>query len=714
MGTDRVILCGGVSPALGKGADARPLCLDVWELGNGFDVKLRLGDLQRQLWRDIPLPFHDLVEIATYVYCADQAIGRGEKDVASFGGSWRRTLRFHIPVRCLDLWQSPVVAQVLKETLDFLSEDQFEFHFYPAKSPPPFQQYLELGDREGTTAGPLERVVLFSGGLDSLGGAVHEAVASKRRVLLLTHKPTPKLNGRHRQLQTMLAEKAGAFRPVHLSVRVNKDSVLNKEYTQRTRSFLYASLGATVSRMLGFNELRFYENGVVSMNLPVCPQAVGSRSTRTTHPRTLDGFQRLFSLVAATPFAVMNPFIFQTRRDIIRGILDHECGPLVGISTSCAHTWESTNEHCHCGTCSQCIDRRMGIIAAGAESFDIAAQYRTDVFTQSMPSWDDQMMATNYLARASRVDETKSADGLLMRYPEVARLLRYVGVNAEAAAALVFDLYRKHSQEVNQAVETMLARHVSAIRRHILPADCLLRLVCDTDGAVAASTSASMVIAPVEVVPVAAVAVPDWLFADEGATYRVHTPQGGFTIPKRAGENYLYWFVRNPFEEVRALRLVTELRGMGVKKVGGDTVQDEDADEGGHVEVGLENVDAFLTKDALGRLRERLCDIKRERERAEYDGDQVRVDELLEEAGNLEAQIGKDTNVFGKIRTIAGVDRKAYGSVRKELLRCYKRVLGIKADVVARKAFVQHFKEHVTIHYMCQYRPLEGVKWTLQ
>jgi hypothetical protein len=75
---------------------------------------------------------------------------------------------------------------------------------------------------------------------------------------------------------------------------------LNREYTQRSRSFLYAALGATVAAMVGRDRIRFYENGVVSLNLPVSAQAIGARATRTTHPRVLNGFAELFTCCPAS------------------------------------------------------------------------------------------------------------------------------------------------------------------------------------------------------------------------------------------------------------------------------------------------------------------------------------------------------------------------------------------------------------------------------
>ena len=83
------------------------------------------------------------------------------------------------------------------------------------------------------------------------------------------------------------------------------------------RSFLYVSIGATVAQMLGQRNVRFYENGVVSLNLPVSAQVVGSRATRTTHPRVLEDFGKLIGLVAGSTFTVENPFKWQTKGEVI-------------------------------------------------------------------------------------------------------------------------------------------------------------------------------------------------------------------------------------------------------------------------------------------------------------------------------------------------------------------------------------------------------------
>lgn len=482
MQTRHIIPCGGLAAAEPVGDGAEVLPLNLWSgRQDGNDIKLKMEDLHKSLYKAVPMEFRDLLEIAAYVYCADQATRRGTKNANVFGDDWRRHFVFTIPVRRPGFWNRAEVKDALRGTLEFLSEDYFDFEFVGGKHAPTMDEYFPDLVSGGPGEG-VESVVLFSGGLDSLGGAVEESVVQKRRVLLVTHKPTDKLNGVHSRLQEMLALKGGKFAPTHLYVRINKDKDLNRNYTQRTRSFLYAAVGATVARMQGLDLLRFYENGVVTMNLPVCAQVVGSRATRTTHPRVLDGFEKLFSLVAGSPFRVRNPFLWWTKADVIKWIVKHGCEEMIGASVSCAHTWTFSHEYPHCGTCSQCIDRRVGIVAAEAEKFDPANGYKSDVFTGARPKDEDRMMVATYIERANEIAKLGNAAELIARYPEAVRMLPYLEGKPAAMAEKVLDLHRRHAREVNGAIERMLIANAPAVREHTLERDCLLRLSYDSGG----------------------------------------------------------------------------------------------------------------------------------------------------------------------------------------------------------------------------------------
>ena len=331
---------------------------------------------------------------------------------------------------------------------------------------------------------------MFSGGLDSLAGAIDEVLNQKRRVLLVTHKSTSKLNKRHRVLEEMLAAKAGDNVPHRITVRVHKTKELNHEYTQRSRSFLYVSIGATIARMLNLKSVRFYENGVISLNLPVCAQVVGGRATRTTHPRVMKGFQDLLSLVAGEPFAVENLYIWKTKADVVKVITDAGCHDLIKHSMTCTHTWEMTNQHTHCGGCSQCIDRRFAVLAAKADQHDPAEHYKFDVFTQSRDAQDrkknvDKIMAAAYLERANQVKGLTDVAQFVTSYPDVGRVFKYLNYDkAGQAAQRVFDLYKRHANEVMGALDDLLSRYSKEIRERTLPGDCLLRTAYESGSVV--------------------------------------------------------------------------------------------------------------------------------------------------------------------------------------------------------------------------------------
>lgn len=474
MTISRTIVCGGVKPAkLDLDSDS-VLPLTIWK-GQTQNIPLFFEDIHATLQRNVHPLFVDLIELAAYVCVADQSIHRGQFEAETFGQNWRRNLRFHIPVRVPEFWGDSETSAILRETVGFLSDDHYDFQFYPAKDPPGIQRYLPLEEANPKLADP-EQVILFSGGLDSLGGAVEEIIAKKRQVILVNHKTTDKFSKRHTALVELLSRKAGAQAPGHLRVRSNKDSDLTKENTQRARSLLYGALGATVAQMVGLNSFRFYENGVVALNLPVCAQVVGGRATRTAHPRVLRGLQRLLEKMVGGKFEVDNPFVDSTRTEVIKKIIERDCGELIRHSTSCSHIRLASNETPHCGVCSQCIDRRFGIIAAEAEELDPAEGYRVNIFTESMPKEIDKIMMATYLQRSREVQGLSNQIEFIENFPEVLEAIPYVEGKPHNACGRLFDLYRRHGGEVKSAIKTVLARHLEEIQDGALPTDCLLRI----------------------------------------------------------------------------------------------------------------------------------------------------------------------------------------------------------------------------------------------
>jgi hypothetical protein len=650
MANERAILCDSAGDGSLPFEDPRPLRLRMW--GPHRNVKLTIQDVRRSLMKALPPVFRDLIDIATYVYCADQATTRGGEGVADFGENWRRTFFFRIPVRDRAFWTNPPVHNLLVSTLSFLSEDEYHFDFEPLTKDHSFENLL--GFNSTPFDGIVEEVVMFSAGIDSLGGAVQETIIDKRKILLVNHRSSGKLVPRHTHLLNLLAEKAKDCQPLHFPVTINKSKKLSREYTQRTRSFLYASLGATFATMIGLPRLRFYENGIVSLNLPPSPQVVGARATRTTHPQVLNGFSQLFTLLAGRTFTVENPFLSKTKTEVVRLIGDAGCGDLLKFSTSCTHTWEMTKQHMHCGVCSQCIDRRFAILAANQETNDPAEAYRVDLLvgerkTSKDNEVDPRTMLASYLERTNEI-EGMNAVQFFSRFGEASRILRHMGGNADATGMQVFDLHRRHAKQVTGVIEQGIAKHKTEIRKRALPPTCLLRLVYESGQ----PTAPVMAIAPAGTTspsaPVKTLAVNfggDNVFKKKGQAWVVRfAGSEEFILLPSKGAAYLHQLLSKPRVRHSAIDMAFSVAKNRDRYALGDAGEKSDH----------EALAAYHAK--LLELREDLQEAKDNNDH----GNQVKIQEEIEvlakqirESHGLRGRIRKDSDDRERVRKSVGI-----------------------------------------------------------
>lgn len=468
---EHLVLCGGVEKPLGGGIPSFRLDLH----GKSANVRLRISDISRRLLANIPDILVDLLEVASYVYAADSALPRGGRADAQMGSRWRRNLRFVIPVRLPDRWNSDPVSTALVETLSFLSEDSYKFEFRSIVDPPAVAEYLEFQDAANTAFTP-DVVILFSGGLDSLAGTVDELVAHRKKVALVSHRSASKIAGAQTHLVDQLHARFGADRILHIPVLINLDGSVGRESTHRTRSFLFAALGAVTARLFDRDRIRFFENGVVSLNLPPVAQVVGARATRTTHPQVLSGFRRVLSELLGHDFDVDNPFAWMTKAEVVERASANGCAGLIRHTRSCTRVHEMTTLHPHCGQCSQCIDRRFAVLAAGQEEEDPSEAYKVDLFKGERPAGPDREMALAVVRSASRVKQMEDV-AFFARYGEASRIVGYFDEPADIVAGRIFDLQRRQASAVCRVFDEAISSHAGALRQGNLPTDCLLSLV---------------------------------------------------------------------------------------------------------------------------------------------------------------------------------------------------------------------------------------------
>ncbi len=317
-------------------------------------------------------------------------------------------------------------------------------------------------------------MALFSGGIDSFAGAVNDIVQNNKSLLLVGHSGATKIRSVQDTLITELKERGHQRQVSFVPVCVSNIGARTVEHTQRTRSFLFACLGLVIARMAGKDRFTFYENGVVSMNPPVSGDIVGGRATRTTHPRVLRGLERLFSQILEREISIDTPLQWMTKPEVVLLINNAGMPDLLPTTCSCTRTHMRTTAQPHCGECSQCIDRRFAVLAAGMEEYEPASTYRLDLLTADRTGNENLRMALNYVAFFNKLRGV-SQNRFLLEYSEfVSALGQFPGLTTEEAGTRLFDMFQRQAASIDSVMVKALRDNAEAlVKGEILPGSLL-------------------------------------------------------------------------------------------------------------------------------------------------------------------------------------------------------------------------------------------------
>jgi hypothetical protein len=230
------------------------------------------------------------------------------------------------------------------------------------------------------------------------------------------------------------------------------------------------------AHLLDYQRIFFFENGVVSLNLPPVSQVVGARATRTTHPQALAGFRRVLSTLLGQSFDVSNPYAWITKSEVIERIVQSSCADLIKYTRSCTRIHAMTRLHPHCGQCSQCIDRRFAILAAGQDQADPKDAYKVDLLLGSYKPGPDREMALAFVRSASKIGQMTDID-FFAQFGETSRIVSNFDEPAETVARRIYELHRRHAAAVCRVFDAGVDANKADIRNGSLPPDCLVSLV---------------------------------------------------------------------------------------------------------------------------------------------------------------------------------------------------------------------------------------------
>ena len=286
----------------------------------------------------------DFLSIALAIYAADRFVVRRDTQ-----DSWTRMIALEVELADPEPWAAQ--ASAFADALRFLTSDIWYLSFRSGGAAPPAFQG-NLSDRDCAC--------LFSGGLDSLIGALD--LKKKGRRPLLVSQASPKEG----QAQAYLAEQIGLAQH-RFDGRATERWRQPYEPSSRARSILFIGYGTVVASTLARAstpaELIIPENGLISINAPLTLRHIGSLSTRTTHPHFVTSLQRILDAVGLNVI-LMNPYGFKTKGEMLAECKDRAVEQLAPASYSCG---KGKRLNKHCGRCVPCLIRRASFHAAGVD-----------------------------------------------------------------------------------------------------------------------------------------------------------------------------------------------------------------------------------------------------------------------------------------------------------------------------------------------------------
>lgn len=372
----------------------------------------------------------DLLTLATGVYCADKLVLRSDAP-----DGFTREIELRVPVSDARLFDT--ARSALQGALRFLTGDKWTLRF--RRVVPPARRRIDSMDADA--------VCLFSGGLDSLSGAI-DLLSDGASLLLLGHHEGGITSHKQVELARRIGEHHGESRACLYQLFLTPAShhagqatplPQQREETTRGRSLLFIAAAIALADTVGpFTPVYIPENGFIGINVPLVPARTGALSTRTTHPYFLAQLTEVLGLLGLDAHRLENPYRLETKGEVLAGSHDPTLlGVLASESLSCAHPtagrWIKLAPG-NCGYCWPCLIRRASMHHAGWDQPD---GYAWDALND--PSLLDGANERGASLRAMLASLTAPAD----RYA----VLRNGSIpNREAAA---FDAtYRRGRQEL--------------------------------------------------------------------------------------------------------------------------------------------------------------------------------------------------------------------------------------------------------------------------
>jgi len=257
-----------------------------------------------------------------------------------------------------------------------------------------FEPRLPTGSQVTLNSVEPKEPILFSGGVDSVAGAM-KFVSENRKNVLIHIESSKQIFGKVRKI--LSGEFLRDTETFCVSCRIKSRRHLS--FFSDTRGLLYLTVGYVVSKYINCMKLIFCENGAQMLDVMLGSMAYNNAiATKNTNLKYLVLVENLLSRFEGNRFMVEYPFKNNTKSESISRYLRPA---LVEKAWSC---YSGRGRKSMCGSCWNCFVTKMSGLAAGIPSQSL--RFNTDPLTDSLASplyLDNQRILYNLMVFYEKV-----------------------------------------------------------------------------------------------------------------------------------------------------------------------------------------------------------------------------------------------------------------------------------------------------------------------
>ncbi len=371
------------------------------------------------------------------------AIEYGDRIIRRSSQGWARRVSVRTPVHDPDRWNAPAVLVALRDAVEFLTGDYWDFEFVrrACPAPSPRQDLLNLPVKT-------QAVLSYSDGMDSR--AVAAIVGHSLGDKLVRVRVGAKSWDRPRKEDGL-----EPFAKVPYEVPCNMP---NRESSARSRGFRFALISGVAAYLVEADEIIIPESGQGAFG-PALINVGHAYPDFRNHPLFTERMERFLNNLLRTQLRFVFPRLWHTKGETLREFLLLTGSGKWETTRSCwrSNQWSSVNGKLRqCGVCAACMLRRVSVDAAGLA--EVPGTYvATDMTAPTLEeAVDKDFTKLNAAFREYAIAGVLHMDHLAdMAEPDAAPLLKRhatlvapaIGISCEESEQRLNELFRKHAQE---------------------------------------------------------------------------------------------------------------------------------------------------------------------------------------------------------------------------------------------------------------------------